>query len=69
MSKEMYCPYCSKKVETRLVNWWMVLLTVLTGSIIIYLLYCLLIGSRICRGCKCRIYDIGLEGGARLEKP
>ncbi|MBR3409701.1 MAG: hypothetical protein IKG94_02840 [Candidatus Methanomethylophilaceae archaeon] len=61
MSRDMYCPYCGKVVRTGAVSWFWLLAGLLTGHLILYLLYCLLIGSRICRECDRRIYGPGMK--------
>ncbi len=61
MAKEMYCPYCRRVVDTRFVDWFWVVVTLLIADILIYLLYCAFIGSRICPLCKRRIYEVKVE--------
>ena len=66
MSKEIYCPYCKKTVKASKVSWGWILVTVLTGYIIVYLLYCAFNGNRICKECNRRIYEMEWEDEPRL---
>lgn len=66
VSKEIYCPYCNRIVKTSMVSWGWVLITLLTGYIIVYLLYCAFNDSRICKGCNRRIYEMRLKDETKL---
>jgi len=58
MRREMYCPYCGKRQGVKSFDGLILLLSLLTGMIIIYLLYCAVNSSRICMGCNRRIYKM-----------
>ncbi len=58
MVRLIYCPYCRKVVKTRFVDWLWLVVSLLTANILIYLLYCAFIGSRICPLCERRIYEV-----------
>ncbi len=58
MAKEMYCPYCRKVVRTRSVDWLWLAVSLFTAHILVYLLYCAFVGSRICPSCERRIYEV-----------
>lgn len=59
MAKVMYCPYCDKNVKASKVRWLWVFVSFLTGYILIYLIYCALVRSRVCTECHHRIYTMG----------
>ena len=56
MAKEMYCPYCNKVVKAGKVRWLWVILGLFTGYLLLYLIYCALVKSRVCKECHRRIY-------------
>lgn len=52
------CPYYNKDVKTETVSWLWIGAYFFTGTILIYLLYCLVNESRICTECRRRIYPV-----------
>ena len=58
MHREIYCPDCGEKKKVKSIDGLMLVLSLFTGMIVLYLVYCAVIGSRICTGCKRRIYEV-----------
>ena len=54
----MYCPYCGKIQRVKTFDGLIMVLSLLTGMIIIYILYCVVNTSWICTGCNRRIYKM-----------
>ena len=54
----MHCPYCNKNVKTETVSCLWIGACFFTGTILNYLLYCLVNESRICTECRRRIYPV-----------
>ncbi len=56
MPKDVLCPYCRKTVRAGRISWPWFLLLLLVGYGIVCLVYCLLVGGRICPECGKRIW-------------
>ena len=57
MGKDVFCPYCKKTVCAGKIRALWLILSIPTGHLLIYLLYCLFTSGRICPECKRRIYE------------
>ena len=70
MRREMHCPYCGKRQKVKSFDGIILLLSLLTGMVVIYLLYCAVNGSRICMGCNRRIYEMkgSIEQGPQHKR-
>ncbi len=56
MGKVIFCPYCRMEVYAGKVRMLWLLLSIPTGYLLIYLLYCLFTRGYVCPECKRRIY-------------
>lgn len=56
MTETMFCPYCEKSVRVGHYRAWAILTSILTGSILVYVLFGLCSSGRVCKECKLRIY-------------